>query len=110
MLALCYWLSALAVLALAYGDNLVVGLGSLLWVLLPSFSPRQLAVLLLLLLWVSPDALTALWAILAFSLYLKTIPTFTDIFNSIRHSLYIFLQIAQALAPDSMRPVQMYYW
>ena len=44
MLALCYWLSALAVLALAYGDNLVFGLGSLLWVLLPSCSPRQLAV------------------------------------------------------------------
>ena len=108
MLALCYAPSALAVLALAYGDNLVFGLGSLLWVLLPSCSPRQLAVLLLLLLWVLTTGFAPYGVFLAFSLYLKGIPTFTDIFNSIRHSLYTILQIAQALAPDSWRPVWMY--
>lgn len=82
------------VLALAYGDNLVFGLGSLLWVLLPSCSPRQLAVLLLLLLlllWVSPDALTALWASPVFCIISEGIPTFTDILYTICHGLCTIL-------------------
>ena len=108
MLALCYAPSALAVLALAYGDNLVFGLGSLLWVLLPSCSPRQLAVLLLLLLWVLTTGFAPYGVFLAFSLYLKGIPTFTDIFYRIVYGSYTILQIAQALAPTALLLVLMH--